>query len=66
LREAACSDNVIADGGASDRAAALSPAVVARNIQNQPGGRAVLATFAATGFAGGAIVQFPFSMAGRA
>src|SRR5512146_2485324 len=39
LREAACSDNVTADGGASDRAAALSPAEVARNTQNQPGGR---------------------------
>src|SRR6185312_4152908 len=66
LREPACGDNVIADGRASDRAAAFLPAVVARNTQNQPGGRAVLATFAATGFAGGVVGQFSFSMAGRA
>jgi hypothetical protein len=65
LHEAPCSDNVIADGQASDRAALL-PAVVARNTQNQPGGRAVLATFVATGLAGGTVVQFTFSMAGRA
>ncbi|MGH7034883.1 MAG: hypothetical protein ACREFL_14220, partial [Stellaceae bacterium] len=66
LRDAACSDNVIEDGRASDRAAAFLPAVVARNTQNQPGGRAVLATSAATGLAGGVVVQFPLSKAGRA
>jgi len=54
------------DGWAGDRGAVLLPAAVARNTQNHPGGRAVLAIFVATGFAGGFFNQFHFSMAGRA